>query len=281
MLTWIGRNCYTICVYPVITFTSVLGGIEPIGGGFLIELKQVSKRYQGQAGMFSAVDNVSLTIDDREIFGIIGESGAGKSTLIRFINALEQIDEGEVWVDNERVDHFNKKQLRQHRKDVGMIFQQFNLMNNLTVEDNILLPLSLHHYEDTIAIDELLEFVGLADKRHHYPSQLSGGQKQRVGIARALITKPKILLCDEPTSALDANRTDEIVAVLKRAHQRFGMTIVLVTHELDVIQNLCQRVAIMEAGKVVEVVAIQTNTAFKDAKSYHERVLEVLKHGES
>ena len=123
--------------------------------------------------------------------------------------------------------------------------------------------------------------MGLADKRHHYPSQLSGGQKQRVGIARALITKPKILLCDEPTSALDANRTDEIVAVLKRAHQRFGMTIVLVTHELDVIQNLCQRVAIMEAGKVVDVVAIQTNTTFKDAKSYHERVLEVLKHGES
>lgn len=248
---------------------------------FLIELKQVSKRYQGQDGMFSAVDNVSLTIEDREIFGIIGESGAGKSTLIRFINALEQIDEGEVWVNNERVDCFNKKQLRHHRKDVGMIFQQFNLLNNLTVEDNILLPLSLHHYEDTIAIDELLEFVGLADKRYHYPGQLSGGQKQRVGIARTLLTKPKILLCDEPTSALDANRTDEIVAVLKKAHQRFEMTIVLVTHELDVIQNLCQRVAIMDAGKLVDVLAIQTNTAFKETKSYHERVLEVLKHGES
>lgn len=242
----------------------------------MIEFRKVSKKYDGLTGSFHAVDDVSLTIHDQEIFGIIGESGAGKSTLLRFINALEQVDDGAVFVDRLEVGQLNKKQLREHRKDIGMIFQQFNLLNNKTVRENVRLPLTLHHYTEHLSVDEVLRFVGLEDKATHYPSQLSGGQKQRVGIARALITKPSILLCDEPTSALDATMTDDIVAVLKRAHQKFGMTIVIVTHELEVIQNLCHRAAILEAGRLVDLVAIEQTKQVKAAKTYHERVLEVL-----
>lgn len=246
------------------------------GGEKLIELNHVSKKYEGQSGPFHAIDDVSLSIQAKEIFGVIGESGAGKSTLLRFINALETIDQGQVTVDGLEVSKLTKSQLRQHRKHISMIFQQFNLLNNKTVRDNVLLPLELHHYEDQLAVDDVLEFVGLADKANHYPSQLSGGQKQRVGIARALITKPNILLCDEPTSALDASMTDEIVAVLKRAHQKFGMTIVIVTHELDVIQNLCHRAAILEAGKLVDILEIEHTPQVKPSRTYHQRVLEVL-----
>lgn len=242
----------------------------------MIEFKQVSKKYDGLLGSFHAVDQVNLTIRDKEIFGVIGESGAGKSTLLRFINALEQVDQGEIWVEGLNPAQLNPRQLRDYRKHIGMIFQQFNLLNNKTVRENIMLPLELHDYHDHLDVDELLEFVGLSDRKHHYPSQLSGGQKQRVGIARALIIKPKILLCDEPTSALDATMTDEIVAVLKRAHQKFEMTLVIVTHELDVIQNLCQRAAILEAGKLVDLIDIAQSTEVKAKRSYHERVLEVL-----
>lgn len=242
----------------------------------MIEFKQVSKKYDGLLGSFHAVDQVNLTIRDQEIFGVIGESGAGKSTLLRFINALEQADQGEIWVDGLNPAQLSPRQLRDYRKHIGMIFQQFNLLNNKTVGENIMLPLELHDYHDHLDVDEVLEFVGLSDRKYHYPSQLSGGQKQRVGIARALITKPKILLCDEPTSALDATMTDEIVAVLKRAHQKFEMTLVIVTHELDVIQNLCQRAAILEAGKLVDLIEITQSTEVKAKRTYHERVLEVL-----
>lgn len=242
----------------------------------MIELKHVSKKYEGFSGTFHAVDDVSLTIQKQEIFGVIGESGAGKSTLLRFINALEAVDQGEVFVDGLNIAKLSKRQLRQHRKHISMVFQQFNLLNNKTVRENVLLPLELHHYKEHLNVNDVLEFVGLADKANHYPSQLSGGQKQRVGIARALITKPSILLCDEPTSALDATMTDEIVAVLKRAHQKFGMTIVIVTHELEVIQNLCHRAAILEAGKLMDLLNIEQTNQVKARRTYHERVLEVL-----
>ena len=159
-----------------------------------------------------------------------------------------------------------------------MIFQQFNLLNNKTVIENIMLPLKLHHFESALDIDEVLEFVGLSDKKNNYPSQLSGGQKQRVGIARALITNPKILLCDEPTSALDEKTTDEIVQVLKRAHKVYGMTIVVVTHELNVIKQLCDRTLVLEKGNVIDTIDIKPSSSTVSEESYYERIREVLKN---
>lgn len=235
-----------------------------------------TKRFEGKSGSFLAVDNISLSIKDQEIFGVVGESGAGKSTLVRFINALERPDSGQVLVDNVEVMSLSKGELQYFRKDIGMIFQQFNLLNNKTVAENVHLALEIHPYDDPLSVDEVLSFVGLSDKKDHYPSQLSGGQKQRVGIARALVTRPKILLCDEPTSALDAKMTDEIVSVLKRAHAKFNMTIVIVTHELDVIKAMCHRTAILEHGKLVDVLDIKESDYMPEAKSYHDRVLEVL-----
>ena len=235
-----------------------------------------TKRFEGKSGSFLAVDNISLSIKDQEVFGVVGESGAGKSTLVRFINALERPDSGQVLVDNVEVMSLSKGELQYFRKDIGMIFQQFNLLNNKTVAENVHLALEIHPYDDPLSVDEVLSFVGLSDKKDHYPSQLSGGQKQRVGIARALVTRPKILLCDEPTSALDAKMTDEIVSVLKRAHAKFNMTIVIVTHELDVIKAMCHRTAILEHGKLVDVLDIKESDYVPEAKSYHDRVLGVL-----
>ncbi|MFL2135376.1 methionine ABC transporter ATP-binding protein [Ruoffia sp. FAM 24228] len=242
----------------------------------MIELVNTTKRFEGKSGSFLAVDNISLSIKDQEVFGVVGESGAGKSTLVRFINALERPDSGHVLVDNVEVLSLSKGELQYFRKDIGMIFQQFNLLNNKTVAANVHLALEIHPYDDPLSVDEVLSFVGLSDKKDHYPSQLSGGQKQRVGIARALVTRPKILLCDEPTSALDAKMTDEIVSVLKRAHAKFNMTIVIVTHELDVIKAMCHRTAILEHGKLVDVLDIKESDYIPEAKSYHDRVLEVL-----
>lgn len=244
----------------------------------LIVMDNVTKTYQGQKGAFNAVADVSLKIDENEIFGLIGESGAGKSTLLRFINALEMPTEGSVSVDDTDVFNLSKKKLRQYQKGIGMIFQQFNLLNNKSVRENIHLPLELHKYESPLTVDEVLKFVGLLEKADNYPSQLSGGEKQRVGIARALITRPKILLCDEPTSALDESTTEEIVDVLKRAHEAFDMTILVVTHELNVIKSMCQRCAVLEKGQLIDVIDITPETHKKDYKSYHERVLKVLRN---
>lgn len=242
----------------------------------MIELKNVSKKFNGQNGEFKAVDDISLLIEKNELFGVIGESGAGKSTLLRFINALETPDDGHVIVDGVDVQRLTKKELRLHQKQISMIFQQFNLLSNKTVEENILLPLKLYDYKNALPIETVLDFVGLKDKRHSYPAELSGGQKQRVGIARALITRPAILLCDEPTSALDQGTTKEIVEVLKKAHQQFGMTVVIVTHELDVIKELCTRAAVIEKGILIDTIQVKQKTKQKEFKSYHERALEVL-----
>lgn len=240
----------------------------------------MTKTFHGLTGTFNALNDVTLTVQDREIFGLIGESGAGKSTLLRFINVLEQPTSGEVTVNGTAVKDLKAGRLRNFQKDIGMIFQQFNLLNNKTVEENIRLPLELHKYDHPLSVDEVLRFVGLEDKRRAYPGQLSGGQKQRVGIARALITRPKILLCDEPTSALDARTTEEIVRVLKRAHETFEMTVVIVTHELDVIKQVCDRVAVLEKGAVIDLISIDHSEYDIETpvKSYHERVLEVLKN---
>ncbi|CEA03633.1 Methionine import ATP-binding protein MetN 2 [Jeotgalicoccus saudimassiliensis] len=243
----------------------------------MIALDGVVKQYQGQNGPFSALDNISVHIKESEKFGIIGESGSGKSTLLRMINALETPDNGTVTVDGEDVVNLSPKQLRQYRKKIGMIFQQFNLLNNKTVLENVTLPLKLHKFESALDVDEVLSFVGLSDKKNSYPGQLSGGQKQRVGIARALITNPKILLCDEPTSALDEKTTDEIVGVLRRAHEVYGMTIVVVTHELNVIKHLCDRTLVLEAGNIIDTIDIKPSSHVISEASYYERVVEVLK----
>lgn len=244
----------------------------------MIKMNNVTRTYQGQDGEFNAVDNISLEIGENEIFGLIGESGAGKSTVLRFINALETPTSGVVEVDGTDVFSLSKKKLREHQKGIGMIFQQFNLLNNKTVRENVRLPLELHKYEAPLSVREVLEFVGLGGKSDRYPSQLSGGEKQRVGIARALITRPKILLCDEPTSALDESTTEEIVDVLKRAHEKFGMTVLIVTHELNVIKNMCERCAVLEKGQLVDIIDVVPGADRRDYESYHQRVLEVLKN---
>lgn len=244
----------------------------------MIALNGVVKHYEGQNGSFNALDNISVHIKESEKFGIIGESGSGKSTLLRMINALETPNDGTVIVDGENVSSLSAKQLRKYRKKIGMVFQQFNLLNNKTVVENIMLPLKLHNFESALNIDEVLAFVGLSDKKDNYPGQLSGGQKQRVGIARALITNPKILLCDEPTSALDEKTTDEIVSVLKRAHEVYGMTIVVVTHELNVIKQLCDRTLVLEEGRVIDTIDIKPSAHVLSDASYYDRIVEVLKN---
>lgn len=244
----------------------------------MIELNGVVKQYQGRDGPFNALNDISVHIKKSEKFGIIGESGSGKSTLLRMINALETPDEGTVAVDGDNVSSLSPKQLRKYRKKIGMIFQQFNLLNNKTVLENITLPLKLHKFEAALDAEEVLSFVGLSGKKNNYPGQLSGGQKQRVGIARALITNPKILLCDEPTSALDEKTTDEIVSVLRKAHEVYGMTIVVVTHELNVIKQLCDRTLVLEEGNIIDTIDIkQTSQVLSDA-SYYDRIVEVLKN---
>lgn len=242
----------------------------------MIRFKKVHKEYEKKNNKTIALHHIDLDIHENECFGIIGESGAGKSTLLRMINALEVPTSGEVLVNNLTVNHLGASQLQQLRKKVGMVFQQFNLLNNKTVEENILLPLELHSFDDVMDIDTILDFVGLTDKRHSYPSELSGGQKQRVGIARSLITKPKVLLCDEPTSALDQSTTDEIVGLLREVNEQFNMTILVVTHELNVVKQLCERAAILENGKLTQVVSVNTQTNPNAHLSYNERAIEVL-----
>lgn len=244
----------------------------------MIELKNVTKKFEGREGPVHALKQISVHINKSEKFGIIGESGSGKSTLLRMINALEVPDEGTVIVDGDNVNELSSKHLRNYRKKIAMIFQQFNLLNNKTVYENVTLPLKLHKFESVLDVDEILSFVGLSDKKNSYPGQLSGGQKQRVGIARALITNPKILLCDEPTSALDDKTTDEIVNVLKRAHEVYGMTIVVVTHELNVIKQLCDKTLVLEEGNIIDTIDIKPSTAVNSSDSYYDRIVEVLKY---
>lgn len=242
----------------------------------MIQLSGVTKEFSSEHGKVLALDDVSLEIKRNEKFGIIGESGSGKSTLLRLINGLETVDTGTVTVANKDVTALKGKAMREFRKNISMIFQQFNLLNNITVEENILLPLKLHRYESPLDIEEVLSFTGLSQKRQSYPRELSGGQKQRVGIARALITNPDILLCDEPTSALDERTTDEIVEVLKNAHEVYGMTIVIVTHELEVIKKLADRTLVLEAGKVMNTIKVKKEESVVSKLSYYDRIKEVF-----
>lgn len=221
----------------------------------MIQLEHISKSFVTASGTVHAVQDVNLQIGEGEIFGIIGFSGAGKSTLVRCINLLECPTEGRVIVDGEDLTAMDLKKLREVRKKIGMIFQHFNLMRSRTVFQNIAFPLKksgLSKAEKEKKIESLLELVGLSDKKDAYPSQLSGGQKQRVAIARALANDPKVLLCDEATSALDPQTTQSILKLLKQVNETLGITIVLITHEMAVVKDICDRVAIMEQGRVVE-----------------------------
>lgn len=221
----------------------------------MIELRHIVKRFESKAGTVTAVNDVSLHIEKGEVFGIIGFSGAGKSTLVRCINLLERPTSGEVLIDGTDITKLAAKELRGVRQKIGMIFQHFNLMPSRTVYENIEMPLKLTNLsaeERREKIRSLLELVELADKSEAYPSQLSGGQKQRVAIARALANDPKVLLCDEATSALDPKTTRSILKLLREVNSRLGITIVVITHQMDVVKFICDRAAVMEHGRVVE-----------------------------
>ena len=223
----------------------------------LIALAAVSKSFTLPDGrVFDAVQSVTLDIAAGQVFGLIGKSGAGKSTLLRLINLLERPDAGQVRVDGRDLTALSKRELRETRQGIGMIFQQFNLLQNASVFDNVAFPLKLHGNRSKAEIEqrvrECLAVVGLTDKIHSYPAQLSGGQKQRVAIARALAPKPKVLLCDEPTSALDTETTRSVLQTLREINRKLGVTIVIVTHELSVVHALCDRVAVLEGGQLVE-----------------------------
>lgn len=222
----------------------------------MIEFQQVSKTFKVKDRCIEAVKATDLHVNRGEIFGLIGYSGAGKSTLLRLINRLEQPTTGRIIADGVEVTALDAAGLRGFRRRVGMIFQHFNLLSSKTVAQNVAMPMRLAGEYERSAIDkrvrELLERVGLADQASKYPAQLSGGQKQRVGIARALATGPSILLCDEATSALDPETTGQVLQLLRQINQELGLTIVLITHEMDVIRRICDRVGVMEEGQVIE-----------------------------
>ena len=223
--------------------------------GTRIEFREITKIFKQKKARIKALDHVSMTIEPGEIVGIIGYSGAGKSTLVRMINGLDTPSSGELLLDETNIVGMSERKLRGIRRNIGMIFQQFNLMSSRTAAGNIEYPLQLQgvgKQERAQRVQELLDFVGLGDKGKSYPEQLSGGQKQRVGIARALATNPSLLLADEATSALDPTTTQEVLDLLRRVNKELGITIVVITHEMEVVRSIADKVAVMENGRVVE-----------------------------
>ena len=221
----------------------------------MIELKHLSKTFETAGGRVDALKDVSLTIPDGDVYGIIGMSGAGKSTLVRCINMLERPDEGNVIVNGKQMQDLRAADLRAARREITMIFQQFNLLMQRSCLKNICFPMELAGVKKEEAekrAKELLEMVGLPDKANAYPAQLSGGQKQRIAIARALATDPKVLLCDEATSALDPNTTHSILTLIKDINRKLGITVVVITHQMSVVEEICDHVAILDGGVVVE-----------------------------
>lgn len=221
----------------------------------MIELQNLTKTFPTPEGMFPALQDVNLTIADGDIFGIVGMSGAGKSTLVRCINLLERPTSGTVWIHGEDMTALSPKALREKRRGIGMIFQQFNLLMQRTCHANICFPMEIAGVRAQKAhtrASELLELVGLPDKAGAYPAQLSGGQKQRIAIARALASEPKVLLCDEATSALDPTTTRSILRLIQDINRRLGITVVVITHEMAVVEEICSHVAILDRGRVAE-----------------------------
>ncbi len=246
----------------------------------MIQFKNISKHYQLKGQTIRALDQINLDIPDGSIFGIIGYSGAGKSTLIRLINLLERPSEGQIVINQKDFTALDARSLRQERANIGMIFQHFNLLETKTVAENIEMPMKLlgvSKAKRQARLDELLSFIDLAHKKNAYPDELSGGQKQRVGIARALANHPKILLCDEATSALDPQTTKSVLALLKKINKEQNITIVMVTHEMDVIESVCDYVAVMESGKVIEygsTIDIFSNPQHPTTKNFIQTVLQ-------
>ncbi|MCR5789825.1 MAG: ATP-binding cassette domain-containing protein [Lachnospiraceae bacterium] len=239
-----------------------------------IQVKGLYKTFRSKNQTLEVLKGIDLTVDQGEIFGIVGFSGAGKSTLVRCINRLEEPDRGSILIDGEEITALSKDALNKKRRQIGMIFQQFNLFDSMTVRQNI--AYALKHADMPEAakadrIDEMLSLVSLTEKRDAYPGELSGGQKQRVGIARALANEPKVLLSDEATSALDPMTTISVLDLLKEINEKLGLTILLITHELEVIKYTCRRMAVMEAGRLVEqgtVEEIFQNPSCDTARSF-------------
>lgn len=222
---------------------------------YFIEVKDLHKTFVGKNGSNEVLKGINLTVKKGEIYGIVGFSGAGKSTLVRCMNRLEEPDQGQVRIGGRDVTAMNKEELNQERRRIGMIFQQFNLFDSMNVFDNIAYPLKLTgtaQKEIAQRVSELLKLVGLEEKQYAFPGELSGGQKQRVGIARALANSPEVLLSDEATSALDPLTTLSVLDLLKEINQKLGITIVMITHELEVIKYACNRMAVMEQGQLLE-----------------------------
>lgn len=250
----------------------------------MIELRNICKTYKNKKGEFTALNDVNLTVNDGEIFGIIGLSGAGKSTLVRCINYLEKPTSGQVIIDGSEVGALQKKELLKLRRNIGMIFQGFNLLEQRTVLKNICFPLEIAGVPKAEARQkarELLELVGLSDKETSYPSQLSGGQKQRVAIARALASDPKYLLCDEATSALDPDTTRSILELIREINRRLGVTVVVITHDMKVIDRICDRVAVMDNSVVTEVGAVTEVFSRPQSETARKLILPELKTSES
>lgn len=220
-----------------------------------VTIRNLNKFYNVHGAQVHALKNINLDVPIGKVVGIIGKSGAGKSSLIRTLNGLEKIDQGQINIHQQSLSELNHADLIQLRQKMGMIFQHFNLMSAKTVWENVALPLKIARFNKTDIqqrVNEVLELVGLSDKAHHYPSQLSGGQKQRVGIARALVSRPEILLCDEATSALDPESTSVVLGLLKKINLELGLTIVLITHEMQVIREICDQVVVIDQGEIVE-----------------------------
>lgn len=258
------------------TVSSLLGNKNK-GEGFManniIEVKNLTKSYEQKNSSVLALSNINLEIEEGEIFGIIGLSGAGKSTLVRCLNYLERPTEGTVVFEGKDLNTLSEKELNQVRRDITMIFQQFNLLMQRTALENVCFPMELSGISKKEAKQraaELLEMVGLTERMDAYPSQLSGGQKQRVAIARALATSPKVLLCDEATSALDPNTTNSVLQLLKEINRQLGVTIIMITHEMSVIEKICNRVAIIDQSQIAEVSTVK--------ELFHSPKTEIAKH---
>lgn len=245
----------------------------------MIEFKNLEKTFEGKHGTVHALKDINLKVDKGEIYGVVGFSGAGKSTLIRCVNYLEQPTRGNVIVGDSDLTRISISDIRKVKKKIGMVFQHFNLLNSKTVYANVAMPLLLDNTPKAKVkerVTELLDFVGLADKAKMYPDQLSGGQKQRIGIARALATHPSILLCDEATSALDPQTTDSILKLLRKINKEYNITILLITHEMAVVREICNRVAVMEDGNVIEegsVFEIFSNPQTSTGKNFVNTVM--------
>lgn len=251
---------------------------EPMNDVPIIALDAVSATYRGASA--PALDDVTLDISAGEIFGVIGESGAGKSTLLNVVLGLVEPDSGAVRVTGRDVPSLDRAALRAFRRKIGVLFQGVHLLNNRSVRDNVALPLEIagsRRARATAAgaVDEMLDFVGLSHRAMHFPAQLSGGEIQRVGLARALVSRPPLLLCDEPTSSLDARTTAGVLGVLLRAQRELDTTVVVVTHDLDVVRTLCNRAALLEDGRLVEVIAIE-RTDYRSLPTYREQVRREL-----